>query len=129
MTIQFYNISIIQFKKLPMATSLIKMIHMLPEGVVGHVLTYIPRNDTAQLIVDAANEDKLSLTYLRKFQVVNEKYKEQLYKDIAPSVLGKNTYGDDDAPYMIIRSKISMGEMIRMRNIANYSEWFRRSNL
>lgn len=113
-----------------MATSLIKMIHSLPEGVVGHVLTYIPRNDTAQLIVDAGNQDKLALTYLRKYMVVNEKYKQQLYEEIAPSVLGKNTYGDDDAPYVIIRSKISMGELIRMRNVAQkYSGWFHRSTL
>ena len=115
-----------------MATSPIQMIHSLPTGVYGHVLTYIPRNDTAQLIVNAAKEDKLVLTYLRRFKVVNEDYKENLYRELAPSVLGKTTYGDDDAPMTIIRTKLSMGESIRMRTISErkvYDEWFNRSNL
>lgn len=101
-----------------MTTSLIEMIHSLPTGVYGNVLTFIPRNDTAQLIVNAANEDKLILTYLRRFQVDNDNYKESLYRELSPSVLGKTTYGDDDAPMTIIRTKLSAGECIRMRTIS-----------
>ena len=114
-----------------MTTSLIKMVHSLPEGVYGHVLSFIPRNDTAQLIVNAANEDKLVLTYLRRYKVVNDDYKETLYRELAPSVLGKSTYGDDDAPMTIIRTKISVGERLRLRTISEKSgcTWFQRSDL
>lgn len=114
-----------------MTTSLIKMVHSLPEGVYGYVLSFIPRNDTAQLIVNAANEDKLVLTYLRRYKVVNDDYKETLYRELAPSVLGKSTYGDDDAPMTIIRTKISVGERLRLRTISEKKGcvWFHRSNL
>ena len=114
-----------------MTTSLIKMVHSLPEGVYGHVLTFIPRNDTAQLIVNAASEDKLVLTYLRRYKVVNEDYKETLYRELAPSVLGKTTYGDDEASMTIIRTKISVGERLRLRTISEKKGCvlFHRSNL
>ena len=114
-----------------MTTSLIKMVHSLPEGVYGHVLSFIPRNDTAQLIVNAASDDKLVLRYLRRYQVVNDDYKETLYRELAPSVLGKSTYGDDDAPMTIIRTKISVGERLRLRTMSEKkgSLWFHRSNL
>lgn len=98
--------------------SLIDMIHNLPTGVVGNVLTFIPRNDTAQLMVDAAAQDKLNLTYVRKFQIENKLFLDDLYNNIAPSIVGSNVYGDDDAPMNIIRVKISMGEKIRMRAIS-----------
>ena len=103
----------------------------LPEGVYGHVMSFIPRNDTAQLIVNAASEDKLVLRYLRRYQVVNEDYKETLYRELAPSALGKSTYGDDDAPMTIIRTKISVGERLRLRTMSEKkgSVWFHRSNL
>ena len=114
-----------------MANSLISMIHSLPDGVVGHVLTYIPRNDTAQLIVNASREDKLVLTYLRKYKVTNDEYRERLYREIAPSVIGTSEYGGGDAPMRIIRQKVSVGERIRMRSISERSgiPWFNRSNL
>jgi hypothetical protein len=103
----------------------------LPEGVYGHVMSFIPRNDTAQLIVNAASEDKLVLRYLRRYQVVNEDYKETLYRELAPSALGKSTYGDDDAPMTIIRTKISVGERLRLRTISEKKGcvWFHRSNM
>ena len=94
------------------------MIHSLPDGVVGHVLTYIPRNDTAQLIVNASREDKLILTYLRKYKITNDEYKERIYNEIAPSVILTTVYGDEDAPMTIIRENISYGERIRMRIIS-----------
>jgi hypothetical protein len=94
-------------------------------------LSFIPRNDTAQLIVNAAKDDKLVLTYLRRYKVENEDYKETLYRELAPSALGKSTYGDDDAPMTIIRTKISVGERVRMRTISEKKGcvWFHRSNL
>lgn len=103
-------------------TSLIDMVRDLPTGVIGNVLTFIPRNDTAQLMVEAAAQDKLNLKYVRKFQIENKVYLEELYNNIAPSIVGSNVYGDDDAPMQIIRKKISMGEKIRMRAISQ-REW------
>jgi hypothetical protein len=114
-----------------MPKPLISMIHSLPEGVVGHVLTFIPRNDTAQLIVNASQEDKLVLTYLRKYKVINDDYRERLYREIAPSVIGTSEYGGGDAPMSIIRQKVSVGERVRMRSISERcgNRWFNRSNL
>ena len=109
-------------------SSFIQMVQNLPTGVIGHVLTFIPRNDTAQLLMDAFEQDKLTLRYVRKFQIENKKYLEVLYNDLAPSILGTNVFGDDDAPMKIIRTKISMGEKIRMRAISK-KQWFHRTNL
>ena len=50
-------------------TSFIQMVLNLPTGVIGHVLTFIPRNDTAQLMMDAFAQDKLSLRYVRNFKL------------------------------------------------------------
>ena len=107
-----------KFSDFKTMASLIDMVRDLPTGVLGHVLTFIPRNDTAQLMVEAASQDKLNLTYVRKFQIENKLYLEELYNNIAPSIVGSNVYGDDDAPMKIIRKKISMGEKIRMRAIS-----------
>jgi len=107
-----------KFSDFKTMVSLIDMVRDLPTGVLGHVLTFIPRNDTAQLMVEAAAQDKLNLTYVRKFQIENKVYLKELYNNIAPSIVGSNVYGDDDAPMKIIRAKISMGEKIRMRAIS-----------
>ncbi len=107
-----------KFSDFKTMASLIDMVRDLPTGVLGHVLTFIPRNDTAQLMVEAAAQDKLNLTYVRKFQIENKLYLDELYNNIAPSIVGSNVYGDDDAPMKIIRKKISMGEKIRMRAIS-----------
>jgi len=107
-----------KFSHFKTMVSLIDMVRDLPTGVLGHVLTFIPRNDTAQLMVEAATQDKLNLTYVRKFQIENKLYLDELYNNIAPSIVGSNVYGDDDAPMKIIRKKISMGEKIRMRAIS-----------
>ena len=107
-----------KFSDFKTMASLIDMVRDLPTGVLGHVLTFIPRNDTAQLMVEAATQDKLNLTYVRKFQIENKLYLDELYNNIAPSIVGSNVYGDDDAPMKIIRKKISMGEKIRMRAIS-----------
>ena len=107
-----------KFSDFKTMASLIDMVRDLPTGVLGHVLTFIPRNDTAQLMVEAAAQDKLNLTYVRKFQIENKVYLKELYNNIAPSIVRSNVYGDDDAPMKIIRAKISMGEKIRMRAIS-----------
>ncbi len=117
------NIYVIQtnikrFSAFTTMVSLIDMVRDLPTGVLGHVLTFIPRNDTAQLMVDAAAQDKLLLTYVRKFQIQNESYLEELYNYLSPSIIGSNVYGDENAPMKIIRRNITMGEKIRMRVIS-----------
>ena len=63
-----------KFSDFKTMASLIDMVRDLPTGVLGHVLTFIPRNDTAQLMVEAAAQDKLNLTYVRKFQIENKVY-------------------------------------------------------
>ena len=60
--------------------SFIENVRSLPVGVLGNVLTFIPRNDTAQLLVDANNNDTLSLLYLRKKNVIDGPYKTEFQK-------------------------------------------------
>ncbi len=103
--------------------SIIEQTRELPPGVIGNVLTFIPRNDTAQLLMNANNNDELTLTYLRKYKVfegdeifrTQKKYKEELYSKLAPSKTGSNLYGDEDSPMKIYRSKISVGEKLKMK--------------
>ena len=80
------------------------------------VLAFIPRNETAQLMVDANKKGKLVLKYLRKYKVEEGVYKDELFSTLAPSVTGTNMYGDEDSSMKIIRSNISIGEKIRARN-------------
>ena len=98
--------------------SIVEQTRELPPGVLGNVLTFIPRNETAQLMVDANKKDKLVLKYLRKYNVDEGVYKDELYTTMAPSVTGSNMYGDEDSSMKIIRSRISVGEKIRMRTKA-----------
>ena len=101
--------------KQAMMKSIVEQIRELPPGVLGNVLTFIPRNETAQLMMDANKQDKLVLKYLRKYKVEEGDYKDDLYATLAPSVTGSNMYGDEDSTMKIIRSRISIGEKIRMR--------------
>ena len=98
--------------------SIVEKIRDLPPGVLGNVLTFIPRNETAQLMMDAHKQNKLELKYLRKYKVKEGDYKDDLYDTIAPSVTGSNMYGDEDSTMKIIRSRISLGEKIRARSNA-----------
>ena len=101
-----------------MESAFITRIHQLPTGVIGHVLTYIPRNDTAQIIRDAWKNGGLVLNYVRRYQIHCEKHRSELFDHLAPSVCGTNFYGDLDGNNMvIIRSKISIGEKIRLMKI------------
>lgn len=86
------------------------LIETLPYGVSGNVLSFLPKSNTAQLMVDASNEGKLNLVYLRKYRVKDGPHKEELYNTIAPSVLGCMNYGDADSPMKITRSKVSVEE-------------------
>tara|TARA_B000000475_G_C15630596_1_gene297216 strand:+ start:99 stop:404 length:306 start_codon:yes stop_codon:yes gene_type:complete len=69
-------------------------------------------------MVDANKQDKLVLKYLRKYNVEEGVYKDELFSTFAPSVTGSNMYGDEDSSMKIIRSNISIGEKIRMRTNA-----------
>ena len=94
--------------------SLVQQIRKLPQGVIGIVLEFIPRNDTAQLLMDASKHDKLVLKYLFPYNVEDGDYKNELFSTLAPSVIGTNTYGDKDSSMIIFRSGISIGEKVRM---------------
>ena len=98
-----------------MATSLISSIHALPDDVIGHVLTYTPRHDTAQILWDAWKEDALCLKYLRRYRVPNNAHKDEIFGHLAPSVCGATVYGDEDAPMCIIRTHISVAERVKLR--------------
>jgi len=104
-----------------MMKSIVEQTRELPPGVLGNVLTFIPRNETAQLMMDAYKQDKLVLKYLRKYKVEEGDYKDELYSTMAPSVTGSNMYGDEDSTMKIIRSKISIGEKIRARSNASHN--------
>ena len=92
--------------KQAMMKSIVEQTRELPPGVLGNVLTFIPRNETAQLMMDANKQDKLVLKYLRKYKVEEGDYKDDLYSTMAPSVTGSNMYGDEDSTMKIIRSRI-----------------------
>ena len=97
-----------------MQKSIIQQTRDLPPGVLGNVLTFIPRNETAQLMIDAHKQDTLKLKYLRKYNVEEGPYKIELYSTFAPSVTGCSMYGDDDSTMKITRSSVSVGEKLRM---------------
>ena len=82
--------------------------------MIGHVLTYIPRNDTAQLVHDAWRRGDLHLKYLRGLQISNSDLNAEMFSGSAPSICGSNVYGDDDAPMVIIRTHITVGERLRL---------------
>ena len=100
--------------------SIVEQTRALPTGVLGNVLTFIPRNETAQLMMEANANDKLVLTYLRKYKVEEGDYKDELYATLAPSVVASNMYGDDESTMKIIRSGISLGEKLRMKEKSIY---------
>lgn len=103
----------------------IAQVHSLPFDVIGHVLNFIPpwktdiigtkRHDVANILLHAHKNDKLCLVYLRKINFRQGRYNTEVYNSLAPSVTGTNVYGDDDAPMQIQRTKISIGEKLRMK--------------
>ena len=90
-----------------MMKSIVEQTRDLPTGVLGNVLTFIPRNETAQLMMDANKQDKLVLKYLRKYKVEDGDYKDELYTTMAPSVTGSNMYGDEGSTMKIFRSRMT----------------------
>ena len=73
-------------KQQAMMKSIVEQTRELPPGVLGNVLTFIPRNETAQLMVDANKKEKLVLKYVRKYKIEEGVYKDELFSTLAPSV-------------------------------------------
>lgn len=111
--------------------SFINMVRELPDGVLGLVFSYFPRNETAQILVDAFAEDKLKLEYVRykntstglvsynkknpEIFTYNSPHLYDVQNKLRPSLTGTNVYGDDNSPMLIFRNNISIGEKIRMK--------------
>ena len=110
-----------------MPASFISSIHALPDEVIGHVLTYTPRHDTAQILWDASQTDGLRLKYLRRYRVPNDAHKDEIFAHLAPSVCGATVYGDEDAPMCIIRTNISVGECVRFRVLIEKQQQMKRN--
>ena len=93
------------YKKQISMKSIVEQTRELPPGVLGNVLTFIPRNETAQLMLDAYEEDKLVLTHLPEYRVKDGLYKDELFATLSPLVTGKSMYGDEDSRMKILRNK------------------------
>ena len=93
---------------------LMNNINNLPEEIVRKIMLYRPRNETAELIIQANTQDKFRLNYVNKSKSVNE-----VWNTLRPIKTGSNTYGDEDAPMKLIRANISLGEKKRIRHVAN----------
>ena len=102
--------------------SIVEKARRLPEGVRGNILTFIPRNETAQLMIDANNKDMLLLRYLHYNKVKEGNYKNELFNKLAPSIIGSTQYGDESSLLNIIRTKISIGENIRLAYLSKSSK-------
>lgn len=74
------------------------------------VLGYM-RHVNAQLLCDAYDQDKLTLKHVRRYMVNNA----DIINTLAPSVCASTVYGDENASMCIIRTRISVGERIRLR--------------
>ena len=112
-------------------TTFTDRVHNLPFGVLGLVYSYIPRNETAQILVDAFAQDKLKLEYVRhkntncgvvsynnknpEILTYNSPYLYDVRDKLKPSRTGTNVYGDDNSSMLIFRNNISVGEKIRMK--------------
>lgn len=116
-------------------TELITKIKYLPDGVREIVYKYMPRNDTAAIIEDAINKNKLNLNYVRARLFPREGSKALPrewtlasspgdltrsneiivwhLKELRPSRLLCDTYGDG----LIKRKNISVGEKVRLQAI------------
>jgi hypothetical protein len=91
---------------------------IIPEELVREIKGFMPRHDTAQILVDAFKVDKLRLKYvgwIDNIDTPSKKYSSQERKIIAPSVIKSTLYGDEEAPMFIMRTDINMGEKLRLR--------------
>ena len=89
----------------------------LPDELVREINSFRPRNDTAQIIVDANAQDKLRLNY-----VIRTRSNPHVWQALRPLKIGSNTYGDDEAPMRIIRNNVSYGEKMRLRAVENIKQ-------
>ena len=107
--------------------------HALPDGVRGVVYDFLPRHDTAKLLIDAINDNNLKLKYVRNTVFVctgslglpidwdhrlvpnNNNILNCHLKELRPTKLLSDTYGGGT----IARTDISVGERVRLRAIRN----------
>ena len=95
-----------------MNADLIWTVRTMTEGVRGNILTYIPRHNAAQCLVDGAKDKIIKLKYVRARKWP---YEPNHYIELRPSTLGGNTYGDEDSPIIILRDLLTVGEKVRLR--------------
>lgn len=70
---------------------------------------FLPRHPTAELFY---NNQSLTLKYTRQF-MFEEKYKLSIWESLRPTKLHKSYYGCG-GDFLIVRTKISMGEVIKL---------------
>jgi len=99
-----------------MDTSLVNKVRALPPGLLGHVLTYIPRNETAQIMHEAYENGLLTLNYVRfeNFMVEPNKDTTSMIVSLAPVSCGSTRYGDCESPMTINRIDISPVQQISL---------------
>lgn len=73
------------------------------------IFQFLPRHPTAQLF---HNNEVLSLKYTRRF-MFEEKYRVAVWEFLRPTNMRKSYYGDE-GNIMIIRTKLSMREVIQL---------------
>mmetsp|Transcript_21620 Transcript_21620/g.49810 ORF Transcript_21620/g.49810 Transcript_21620/m.49810 type:complete len:222 (-) Transcript_21620:236-901(-) len=83
----------------------------LPTDILRYVRSFLPRNDTAQIVHTAGKNNELGLRYLRNFQF-SAGNRRLVWSQLAPSTLGSDQYGD---VHRITRHRISAGELQRLQ--------------
>ena len=97
-----------------------KLAFEIPEVLVQEIREFMPRHETAQILIDANNADKLKLKYVG--MCLNDKnpsckWSAKERRKFAPSIVESTLYGDDDAPMSIMRTNLTVGEKVRLRTI------------
>ena len=95
-----------------------KLAFEIPEVLVQEIREFMPRHETAQILIDANNADKLKLKYVG--MCLNDKnpsckWSAKERRKFAPSIVESTLYGDDDAPMSIMRTNLTVGEKVRLR--------------
>ena len=95
-----------------------EILRNLPKELRSLVIyNYFPRNSCAQLLF---KQKKIYLKYVRNF-IFDENGREHVWEHLRPSKLNKINYGGGPS-FLIIRNKLSKGELIRMRALTNDRE-------
>ena len=99
-----------------METSLVNKVRTLPADIIGHVITYIPRNKTAQIMYEANKNGLLTLKYVRfeNFLVSANEETTNMIVSLAPVSCGSTCYGDCESPMTIHRIDISSVQRISL---------------